>query len=280
MNEQTATIGSGSGNTIIQIVGNDNTIVPGHGWLYLTRHPRRAIKSELQQLIPYNRCTTLIGRTAELEDLRRFAKSPEPISIRVLKGSGGTGKTRLALDFCDELAAQGWDSGFVGDGDAGGQAGELQRFAQSQDLSTWGWRKPTFIVVDYAAGHVSALATWVAALARRETADGAPPVPPLRLLLLERHGQRDGGWFAEVFDSGAFSDFAKQDLLNPREPVTVAPLASAAHRAALMNEVLAANAPSGKVALHVDEALINQHVSAASWGRRPAVFDDGGAVRA
>ena len=163
VNEQTATIGSGSGNTIIQIVGSGNTIVPGHGWLQLTRHarraPLRAATSELQQLVPYNRCTTLIGRTLEMEDLRRFAKSPEPISIRVLTGSGGTGKTRLALDFCDELAAHGWDSGFVGGGDAGGQAGELQRFAQSQNLSAWGWRKPTFVVVDYAAGHVSALAT-------------------------------------------------------------------------------------------------------------------------
>ena len=276
MNEQTATIGSGPGNTIIQIAGNGNAVSLQSAFLHLTRHtqraPSRAATSQLQQLIPYSRSTTLVGRALELADLRRFAASPDPISVRVLTGGGGTGKTRLALDFCDELAAQGWDSGFVGSGDAGGQAGELQRFAQSPHLSTWGWRKPTFIVVDYAASHVSALATWVAELARRDppdTRDPTQPAHPLRVLLLERHGQASSGWVADVFGYGAFNDYPKLGLLNPREPVRVAPLSSAVHRAELMNEVLVANAPADKAVLHVDEVLIEKFVSATSWGGDP-----------
>lgn len=271
MNQQSVNVGSGSGNTIIQMVGDNNLVGLIPAYLQLTRHIKRAQKttSQLQQLIPYNRTTTLVGRDLDLADLRRFAESPDAISVRVLTGSGGAGKTRLALDFCDELAAKGWDSGFVGEGDAGGESSELQRFAQSQNLSTWGWRKPTFIVVDYAASHVSALATWIAALARRESPDPAQPARPLRLLLLERHAQVDSGWWAGVFGSGAWAAVAKQNLLNPREPVVVAPLTSAAHRAEVMNQVLAANVPAGKFALHVDEALVDQYLSGTSWGGDP-----------
>jgi hypothetical protein len=56
MNQQTADVGSESGNVIIQIVGNGNTVVPGHGWLQLTRHTK-SLKpgSKLQQLISVSR---------------------------------------------------------------------------------------------------------------------------------------------------------------------------------------------------------------------------------
>ena len=270
MNQQTADVGSGSGNVIIQIVGNGNTVVLGHGWLQLTRHTKSLQPgSQLQQLIPYNRSTTLVGREFDLADLRRFAESELPIAVRVLTGSGGAGKTRLALDLCDQLAREGWDSGFVGEGDQGVEGGELRRFVQAQNLSTWDWRKPTFVVVDYAAGHANALAAWIAALARRDAPDPTKPASPLRLLLLERHGQRGSGWWADVFGGGAWADIDKQALLDPIEPVALAPLVHAAARAALMNEVLAANVPAGKAALQVDEALVTKYVSAASWGGDP-----------
>ena len=252
------------------MVGDGNTVALGYGWLQLTRHTKSLQPgSQLQQLIPYNRSTTLVGREFDLADLRRFAESELPIAVRVLTGSGGAGKTRLALDLCDQLAREGWDSGFVGEGDQGVEGGELRRFVQAQNLSTWDWRKPTFVVVDYAAGHANALAAWIAALARRDAPDPTKPASPLRLLLLERHGQRGSGWWADVFGGGAWADIDKQALLDPIEPVALAPLVHAAARAALMNEVLAANVPAGKAALQVDEALVTKYVSAASWGGDP-----------
>lgn len=68
---------------------------------------------------------------------------------------------------------------------------------------------------------------------------------------------------------GAWADIDKQALLDPIEPVALAPLVYAADRAALMNEVLAANVAVGKAVLQVDEALITKYVSAASWGGDP-----------
>ncbi|MGP4098933.1 hypothetical protein [Nonomuraea sp. KM90] len=54
-----------------------------------------------------------LGRTEELAELRAWAADPAPLSIAVLTGRGGTGKTRLAGELCVDLAEAGWDTGFL-----------------------------------------------------------------------------------------------------------------------------------------------------------------------
>ncbi|MFD0467180.1 hypothetical protein ACFQ0B_01785 [Nonomuraea thailandensis] len=54
-----------------------------------------------------------LGRSEELGTLRAWAAEPGPLSIAVLSGRGGTGKTRLAGELCVELAEAGWDAGFL-----------------------------------------------------------------------------------------------------------------------------------------------------------------------
>ncbi|PZF99649.1 hypothetical protein C1J01_48405, partial [Nonomuraea aridisoli] len=54
-----------------------------------------------------------LGRDAELDELRSWAAEPDPLSIAVVTGRGGTGKTRLAVRLCEELAEAGWDTGFL-----------------------------------------------------------------------------------------------------------------------------------------------------------------------
>ncbi|MFC7104892.1 trypsin-like peptidase domain-containing protein [Nonomuraea rubra] len=54
-----------------------------------------------------------LGRSEELGELRAWAAEPGPLSIAVLSGRGGTGKTRLAGELCEELAEAGWDAGFL-----------------------------------------------------------------------------------------------------------------------------------------------------------------------
>ncbi|MEV5889667.1 tetratricopeptide repeat protein [Nonomuraea fuscirosea] len=55
-----------------------------------------------------------LGRRKELAELRSWATTePGPLSIAVLSGRGGMGKTRLAGELCVELDSEGWDAGFL-----------------------------------------------------------------------------------------------------------------------------------------------------------------------
>ena len=163
----------GDGNTIVQIVGDGNFVTAGHPHLMLTRYvARRQIRKDLDRLSPYSRSTPLLGREEELASLHAYLSNPRPVLVRVLIGAGGSGKTRLALELCEQSSATGWDAGFV-------TRTELHRFFGQQNLSSWGWHKPTIIVVDYAAEHARLLGQWLDELADRS----AHPLPPLRLLL-------------------------------------------------------------------------------------------------
>jgi hypothetical protein len=101
---QTATI-DGHGNLVVQIEGDGNTIVPNLPWLRLTRyHQRRTIKRvdgrepEADLVSAYTLSIPMIGREAITAELWAWMTNGEPISVRVLIGSAGRGKTRLALD--------------------------------------------------------------------------------------------------------------------------------------------------------------------------------------
>ncbi|MEN9865452.1 MAG: hypothetical protein RL748_1042, partial [Pseudomonadota bacterium] len=66
-----------------------------------------------------------------------------PVAIRLLIGAGGVGKTRLVLEMCHKLAADGWQAGFLS-GDLGVTAdvGLAQRIIQLE--------KDCLVVLDYA----------------------------------------------------------------------------------------------------------------------------------
>ncbi|MGW3342693.1 hypothetical protein ACWDA3_05275 [Nonomuraea rubra] len=81
-----------------------------------------------------------LGRSEELGELRAWAAEPGPLSIAVLSGRGGTGKTRLAGELCEELAEAGWDAGFLPlDAVTGLLSGERVMFEAL---------RPTLVVVD------------------------------------------------------------------------------------------------------------------------------------
>ncbi|MEV4804939.1 hypothetical protein AB0K18_33485 [Nonomuraea sp. NPDC049421] len=54
-----------------------------------------------------------LGREAPLAELHAWAAEAAALSIAVLTGRGGTGKTRLAAELCAELGSAGWDAGFL-----------------------------------------------------------------------------------------------------------------------------------------------------------------------
>jgi tetratricopeptide (TPR) repeat protein len=256
---QTAAIPQGNGNTIIQIVGDGNTVIPGRPHLRLTRYlTRRVVRVELDWLSPYCRSTALIGREHELEELQKFLDDPRPTLVRTLAGPAGRGKTRLALELCERASDAGWSAGFA-------THAELSRFSAQQNLATWGWHKPTLVVVDYAAQHARTLAVWIEELADREDVCAQP----LRLLLLEREASLQSGWCAQIFASGSFGDSSKRALLDPPTLVELAPLQADEDRVALMESLRQHIAPGSGSLSSPDRAALGQRLRSIEWAGDP-----------
>ena len=241
--EQRAEV-DGSGNVVVQIEGDRNTVnLKGLAHLTLTRFLQlRAPRSDADRLSPYALWIPLVGRERELADLRSWLDSEQAISVRVLTGRAGSGKTRLALELCEDIR-KAWDAGFV-------RYLELRRFMEKQNLSTWGWQRPTLVVIDYAASHADVLYGWLSELA--DYSERARE--RLRLLLLERHADAGSGWWQTVFDPGGFSERGIERLLDPKGPIAVEPIAGAGDRRKIVETVLAQKAaPSGVDGLAVSE---------------------------
>lgn len=112
------------------------------------------------------------GRSAELQELVEFLDDEDlpHFSWKLLCGSGGMGKSRLALELVKRARAAHWRAGF------------LERFKDEEYWSRWEPSRPTLLVVDYAAGRVEDLRKMQRGLAERRT----PPRRPVRVLLIER----------------------------------------------------------------------------------------------
>jgi hypothetical protein len=209
----------GRNNIIVQVVGDGNTVEFGHAYLTLIRYLKhRTITSdthEIGRLNPYAKALPLIGRGAEMAALWRWLDDPRPVSLRMITGRAGSGKTRIALEMIEQAIARRWDAGFA-------EPDELVRFRTQQNLAGWGWRRPTLVVVDQAAAQALLLKGWLAELADHP----GDPSRPLRLLLLERHANPEGGWCQGAF--GGWEAEALARPLDPDRPVALPALADAA----------------------------------------------------
>jgi tetratricopeptide (TPR) repeat protein len=247
----------GQGNVIVQIEGDRNTVnLRGLAHLTLTRFPHlRDSKTDADLLSPYSRSIELVGREQEMADLHGWLQSDKRISVRVLIGQAGAGKTRLALDLC-ECLEEPWDAGFVRDR-------ELQRFFAAQNLSTWGWQRPTLVVIDYAATHAEALHGWLGELSDYS----GPAKERLRLLLLERHAEASSGWWQTVLDPGGFGDRGIERLLQPAEPIKIEPITGPAGRRKIVEQTLRRKAADpGDVDTR---AASDRQLAGLSWGGEP-----------
>ena len=234
---------SGNGNVIVQIQGDGNSIVTSLPHLALTRRHGLASRIEtdtstgkpleIDVIRPFTRSIDMVGRETELDDLRAWLCTEPPISVRVLTGNSGYGKTRLALELIEEMARQGWCAGFL-------TRAELKRFREQHDLAGWGWNAPVLAVVDYASASARDLHAWLKELEDNPVWDSAEARNgfPLRLLLMERQAEPGVGWWAEVFGIG--NDAAVlEKLADPAEPVDLRPLDDANQRRAILTKTLA-----------------------------------------
>jgi hypothetical protein len=134
----------------------------------LAEQPSALLRAE-HGVVPF------IGRAAELAGLHEWAAEKKSLSVQMVTGPAGQGKTRLGYRLCAQLHGERWLAGLVGEH----VPDEVLR--RSARAST-----PILLVIDYAETRVQQLIILAAALLGRQR-----PSTPVRLLLLARTG---GEW--------------------------------------------------------------------------------------
>ena len=224
------------------------------------RRKHKALR-ELDLLVPDQRITTLAGRDREIESLDRWLRSDAPVSIRVITGAGGSGKTRLAIEALDAIEATEpgrWHAGFL-------TTAEMERFSRQQNLASWKRRRPVFAVADYAAGSAQMLRLWL-----EQLASAAPGGGKLRLLLLEREASAEQGWLSSVLPQGHAAS-AVRALFDPPEPIRLEKIEGAALRRAVLTAALDAgaryrNAPPLRIPEVGADPHFDQRLEDPLWG--------------
>jgi glycosyltransferase involved in cell wall biosynthesis len=128
-----------------------------------------------EALLPFD-----AARQPDVDSLNAWLDDPNwPQAVRLITGAGGQGKTRLALEICQQRLSSGWDAGFL---DSDLEANRMN--ASWQALRTL--KQPLLIVIDYAETRQTAF------LALLKAALQNPVNQPLRILLLARDA---GEWW-------------------------------------------------------------------------------------
>jgi len=144
------------------------------------------------------------ARAAELSALEAWCNGERPRTAWLWTGEGGSGKTRLAIELCHRLRAQGWEAGFLRSGTGEGELGALVTGAV-----------PRLVVMDYAETQLERLRPLLARIG-----EGLTQPPRLRLLLLARRAE---DWFPGLSAAG---DAVEDVLLASPEPHPLPPLAA------------------------------------------------------
>lgn len=178
-----------------------------------------------------------VGRTAEIEELRAWCASSEPVAVFLETGGAGLGKTRLFIELTRLLREEGWHAGFVQEGTA--TEGLL---LAARSLS------PCLAIVDYAESRVEELAGLLQRLGQVGVRNS------FRLALVARW---KSGWWSALDDRdarvrhGLYMKTGEAEL-----PPLVPPeqrLAEVTRAAAKFAEVLCREAPELAVDLPLGE---------------------------
>ncbi len=113
-------------------------------------------------------------RRAELEALADWCGGKARAGVWLWTGEGGSGKTRLMIEWCRQLRAQGWHAGF------------LHRYLTTDVSRVVVGKAPRLVVVDYAETRQDIVCQLLYQAAT------APSGPPCRVVLLAR---READWW-------------------------------------------------------------------------------------
>ena len=145
--------------------------------------------TEASRFIFGARALPFIGRDSELKSINAFlGNSSAPFRWMLLYGSGGVGKSRLAMELC-LLAQEEWHAGFLDD------------YSREPDWPLWRPMTPTLIVIDYASRDADRAKRILGALASRKAGDGDVRRldMPVRVILLERTS--GGPWLDAIISA-------------------------------------------------------------------------------
>ncbi len=151
------------------------------------------------------------GRAAILQRLRTFCTEPTSAGVWLIHGDGGMGKTRLMIEFCEQLRNEGWAAGFLR------VSATQEAFAKMVDADV-----PACVVIDYAESRPELFALLLE-VARVRTR-GAP----LRIVLLARNA---GDWWTALQGRSGMDT-----LLSTREPEALTPLVEPRDREQIVDE--------------------------------------------
>ena len=262
MPEQQATAGAHS--RIIQVFGDGN-VIGSQPYLSLrvpSLKPSCAVPGvhggEASLLGPGAGATAFVGREEICASFVGWANSHDsarPVSVRVVHGGAGVGKTRFAMELCRELGPE-WQAGFV-DGI------EARRFFRQTNLADWGWQKPVLVVFDYALTLLDVLPDWM-----RELCAIQESPHPLRIVLLERQaGEGQGGWLERAFPGGfGILPTCPRDLLDG-EPRLLPGMADFAMQRGIMQDML--ERLGSVIVLPTDDAAFRDRLTRTDWAGAP-----------
>ncbi|MEU9088474.1 tetratricopeptide repeat protein [Streptomyces sp. NPDC048357] len=151
--------------------------------LFSPAESERDLNSPASLLRADAEAVTFHGRESELADLRNCCETgPVAVSVRVLTGPGGQGKTRLARYLTDALSREGWVTGHL--------RADLTDQDPPPDFSLLTTALPLLVVVDYAETRPRLLRRLITHLHRSRHR--------VRLLLLARSA---GEWLTDSLNA-------------------------------------------------------------------------------
>jgi len=148
-------------------------------------------QTHVQERFVYRaRFLPFFGRESQEKTIGNFlGRADKRFSWLLLHGSGGVGKSRLALEVVLAQQSGWWHAGFL-------DIGELN----NRNWKKWQPLQPTFMVIDYVSKSAAKVAAMLNGLADRDPSQ--PLRYPVRVLLIERDPQ--GAWQDEI--KKAFTD--------------------------------------------------------------------------
>ncbi|MEV5321701.1 tetratricopeptide repeat protein [Streptomyces sp. NPDC052687] len=164
--------------------------------------PERLLHSPAALLRADAEAVTFHGRQKEQADLRVWCEQgPAAVSVRVVTGPGGQGKTRLARRLTDDLSREGWATGHL--------RTDLTDYGSPPDFAPLLTALPLLLVVDYAETRPRLLRELISQLCRSRHR--------VRILLLARS---DGEWRTDALSAAP----ATRSLLKAAPVTELTPL--------------------------------------------------------